>query len=76
MGRFGRRADRPHVGYRRQLDSALVKEVIDVDIDERVPDENRDERAEREERAERNGGLASRLRALAGDHDDAQRALR
>ena len=66
-GRFKEWACRPQGGYRRQRARALVKEVIDVDIDELLAHEHAHERAEREERTERDSRLAALARALARD---------
>ena len=53
-------------GIGARLSAALVKEVIDVDIDELVADEHRHDRSEREERTERHGGLAAGARRPCG----------
>src|ERR1700722_9984484 len=74
--RLGGDADPPHGVYRRQRLDALVKKVIDVDIDQRLPRKDAHQRAEREERAKRNGRLATLARALASDDQSPQQGAR
>ncbi len=73
IGASNVRADRPHGGYRREDDRALVEKVVDVQLDDVLTDEHGDERAEGEERTERDRGLAALSRALARDDDGADR---